>query len=302
GSDELFSGYGHLKYALACVATRKEFVEILAIDESCSTGVYSNSEKLKLRTLLRHRLKTLISDYLPSRLRKFMGGLLPSRLSRGSSQFLLTQSPVASDLKSIAIHPAFQAMDVFSQVLYEIFHVTILPTLLRNYDRYSMASGVETRMPFMDWRLVCFTFSLPWRSKLGGTYTKRIQRDALKGILIDPVRLRRDKIGWNAPSHEWFRGPLGSSVESWLNDSSSAPYHARALRAWHLFQGIEKERFYFVHSYAAKNPVFGANSYCDYGGGFLAAIESQTMSAVQFHPEKSGAAGLALIENWASTL
>jgi glutamine amidotransferase len=69
-----------------------------------------------------------------------------------------------------------------------------------------------------------------------------------------------------------------------------------------LFKGIEKERFYFVHSYAAKNPVDGANSYCNYGGGFLAAIESQTVSAVQFHPEKSGAAGLALIENWASGL
>lgn len=69
-----------------------------------------------------------------------------------------------------------------------------------------------------------------------------------------------------------------------------------------LFQGIEKERFYFVHSYAAKDPVVGANSYCDYGGGFLAAIESQRVSAVQFHPEKSGAAGLALIENWASGL
>ncbi len=69
-----------------------------------------------------------------------------------------------------------------------------------------------------------------------------------------------------------------------------------------LFKGIEKERFYFVHSYAAKDPVAGANSYCDYGGGFLAAIESQTVSAVQFHPEKSGAAGLALIENWVSGL
>lgn len=69
-----------------------------------------------------------------------------------------------------------------------------------------------------------------------------------------------------------------------------------------LFKGIKKERFYFVHSYAAKDPVVGANSYCDYGGGFLAAIESQTVSAVQFHPEKSGAAGLALIENWASGL
>jgi len=69
-----------------------------------------------------------------------------------------------------------------------------------------------------------------------------------------------------------------------------------------LFKGIDKERFYFVHSYAAKDPVLGTNSYCDYGGRFLAAIESQTVSAVQFHPEKSGAAGLALIENWASGL
>jgi len=243
GSDELFSGYGHLKQALSCVATRKEFAEILAIDESCRTGVYSEREKLKVRTLLRHRLKILISDYFPARLRRFLGGLLPSRLARGSSRFLFTESPVESDMKLIANHPAFQAMDVFSQVMYELFHVTILPTLLRNYDRYSMASGVEIRMPFMDWRLVCFTFSLPWQSKLGGTYTKRIQRDALAGILIDPVRLRRDKIGWNAPSHEWFRGPLANSVDSWLNDSSLAPYHSRALKAWHLFQGIEKPSF-----------------------------------------------------------
>jgi asparagine synthetase B (glutamine-hydrolysing) len=46
-----------------------------------------------------------------------------------------------------------------------------------------MASGVEIRMPFMDHRLVTYTFSLPWTSKVGGTYTKRIMRDALKGIL-----------------------------------------------------------------------------------------------------------------------
>jgi asparagine synthase (glutamine-hydrolysing) len=243
GSDELFSGYGHLKKALACVTTRKEFAEILSIDESCRTGVYTEREKLTVQTLLRHRLKILIGDYLPPNLRRFLGGLLPSRLARGSAKFLFRESPVESDVKSITSHPAFQAMDVFSQVLYEIFHVTILPTLLRNYDRYSMASGVEIRMPFMDWRLVCFTFSLPWQSKLGGTYTKRIQRDALAGILIDPVRLRRDKIGWNAPSHEWFRGPLGNSVDSWLNDSSLAPYHSRALKAWHLFQDIEKPSF-----------------------------------------------------------
>ena len=71
-------------------------------------------------------------------------------------------------------------LDPLSRNLYEIFHKTTLPTLLRNYDRYSMANGVEVRMPFMDHRLVTYTFSLPWTSKVGGTYTKRIMRDALK--------------------------------------------------------------------------------------------------------------------------
>ena len=70
-----------------------------------------------------------------------------------------------------------------------------------------------------------------------------------------------------------------------------------------LFKGIESERFYFVHSYAALST---AKEYrtttTSYGQQFIAAIESTTVSAVQFHPEKSGAAGLRLIKNWANSL
>ena len=80
-----------------------------------------------------------------------------------------------------------------------------------------MASGVEIRMPFMDHRIVTYCFSLPWTSKVGGGYTKRILRDAMKGIVPDEVRLRRDKIGWNAPMHEWLSGPLRPEVESILS-------------------------------------------------------------------------------------
>lgn len=70
-----------------------------------------------------------------------------------------------------------------------------------------------------------------------------------------------------------------------------------------LFQGIEGERFYFVHSYAAKTPVEGAiNSWCNYGETFLAAVERGPLSAVQFHPEKSGAVGAKLIANWVEAL
>ena len=70
-----------------------------------------------------------------------------------------------------------------------------------------------------------------------------------------------------------------------------------------LFAGVEDESFYFVHSFAAKTPVPGAiNSTCNYGEDFIAAVETSCVSATQFHPEKSGAAGAQLIKNWVATL
>ena len=69
-----------------------------------------------------------------------------------------------------------------------------------------------------------------------------------------------------------------------------------------LFKGVEKSSFYFVHSYAVKKAAVQIGAKSDYHGEFLAAIESGSLSATQFHPEKSGAAGLKLIENWVRTL
>ena len=130
-------------------------------------------------------------------------------------------------------HPNFKKLDPLSQSLYEQFHITVLPTLLRNYDRYSMASGVEVRMPFMDHRLVTYIFSLPWHSKVGGTYTKRIMRDALKGILPEQIRIRRDKIGWNAPLNEWLQGPLKEEIEELIKTDILSQ---KTKNAWKLFQ------------------------------------------------------------------
>lgn len=77
-----------------------------------------------------------------------------------------------------------------------------------------------------------------------------------------------------------------------------------------LFKGIEQEHFYFVHSYAAKRwelqidrPFIpAALSWAEHGERFLAAVENGPLSATQFHPEKSGEAGLQLLRNWISTL
>ncbi|WP_300266287.1 imidazole glycerol phosphate synthase subunit HisH [Microbacterium sp.] len=77
-----------------------------------------------------------------------------------------------------------------------------------------------------------------------------------------------------------------------------------------LFRGIEGERFYFVHSYAAQNweldviPPFPQPklTWTTYGTPFLAAVENGPLSATQFHPEKSGDAGIQLLRNWVESL
>lgn len=70
-----------------------------------------------------------------------------------------------------------------------------------------------------------------------------------------------------------------------------------------LFFGVEEEMFYFVHSYAAKAaPRDSRVTWTTYGERFIAAIERENVFATQFHPEKSGAAGAKLIENWAQKI
>lgn len=107
-----------------------------------------------------------------------------------------------------ATHPTWEKLDYFTQKLVITSHETVLPTLLRNYDRYSMINGVEIRMPFMDYRLVTFALSLPWHSKLRNGYTKSIVRDIVKEYLPFDVAFRKSKIGWNSPTKDWLQGPL----------------------------------------------------------------------------------------------
>ncbi|MBV9980798.1 asparagine synthase (glutamine-hydrolyzing) [Bradyrhizobium sp.] len=92
--------------------------------------------------------------------------------------------------------------------LYRMFHATVLPTILRNFDRISMAHGIEVRMPFMDWRLVTYTMALPAESKASGGYTKMIARRAMEGGMPENIRMGRRKVGFNSPMPEWLNGPL----------------------------------------------------------------------------------------------
>src|SRR5262249_206641 len=134
GADELFSGYGHLHVATRD-ATPEQVVEIEAIEASTRTGVYSPVQRGCRVPSLKHQLLEPILSLHPRRqIRDFRKRLRGSRIAplRNPDQF----------------HPAYVQMDALTQALYDLFHTTVLPTLLRNYDRYSMASGVEIRMPF----------------------------------------------------------------------------------------------------------------------------------------------------------
>ena len=77
-----------------------------------------------------------------------------------------------------------------------------------------------------------------------------------------------------------------------------------------LFDGVRDERFYFVHSYAAQDWTLEATgpfpkprvTWAEHGTRFVAAVENGPLSATQFHPEKSGSAGLRLLRNWIGSL
>jgi len=116
----------------------------------------------------------------------------------------------------------YRKMDTLGKTLYVSSHETILPTLLRNYDRYSMASGVEIRMPFMDYRMVTLGMSLPWQSRLHGGFSKSIIRDAMAPYMPKDIAYRRTKIGFNTPIVEWMKGPLREYFTDMITSSDFA--------------------------------------------------------------------------------
>ena len=81
-----------------------------------------------------------------------------------------------------------------------------LPALLRYEDHNSMAWSVESRTPFMDYRLLEFTFGLPERFLYKRGVRKAILRDAMRDILPPAISARRDKMGFVTPEEVWLKG------------------------------------------------------------------------------------------------
>jgi len=107
----------------------------------------------------------------------------------------------------------------------DIFRETA-PCCLRAEDRNCEAAGLGHADPFFDYRLVEFMFRVPGRMKIRDGVTKRLLREAMKGILPEETRIRIKKTGWNAPAHIWFNGP---AVEQLLDLVHSQGFRERGI-------------------------------------------------------------------------
>lgn len=95
-----------------------------------------------------------------------------------------------------------------------------IPTLLRYEDRNSMYHSIESRLPFMDYRLLEYMIALPVSLKLRHGYGKWLLRQASKGWVPEEIRLARYKRGFDVPHKKWVRSGIGELVRQRLQRHS----------------------------------------------------------------------------------
>ena len=105
-----------------------------------------------------------------------------------------------------------------SDALFDHFEYK-LEHLLKWDDRNSMANSIESRIPFLDYRLVERTLASDNSKRIKDGVTKSILRSAMQGILPEKIRNRMDKVGFETPQNDWFRTPeMKEFVYTVIND------------------------------------------------------------------------------------
>jgi len=189
GADESLCGYRKFYlFYLRELARKGRFgrllAEALALLKNGDRGLLRLREGIRyLPAFLRHRLPSLAECLTPVGLKAWNASVL--NLGASSS---------------------------INQRQIEDLTRTSLPCLLRFGDRNSMAWSLESRLPFLDHRLIEWVVSLPVDVKLYGGRTKALMRDALRDVVPDAILDRRDKMGFATAQEIWMRGALGEEV------------------------------------------------------------------------------------------
>ena len=193
GSDEFLAGYHHSFFRIYAGWMRKfGFVKVLA-DLKRRKQMHGLSNKELSGIFLKSMVSAFQSETQISRLEfdRKLPKLIPGVTSAQAVDF-----------------PKFNE-DGLRELSYNLLFHTTLPSLLHYEDRNSMHFSIESRVPFLDHRLVEFGFSLNETDKVRDSSTKYILRESLAGILPEPIRHRKDKKGFVTPGEvKWLSGPL----------------------------------------------------------------------------------------------
>jgi asparagine synthase (glutamine-hydrolysing) len=134
---------------------------------------------------------------------------------------------------------AVGSWDRFAQLQYYDQRVRLPDFVIDNLDSACMAASVEARVPFLDREIFAFARELPPRLKMRGLTEKYVLREAMRGILPEPVRTRK-KHGMTTPIAEWLRHPLPERLESLI--SPPAIERHRLLRADRVRRLVREHR------------------------------------------------------------
>ncbi|MBN1765721.1 MAG: asparagine synthase (glutamine-hydrolyzing) [Sedimentisphaerales bacterium] len=164
-------------------------------------------------------------------IRSIQNRLKPDLINQVADQNILSQAlPSPPHEKRRYLH------DLNESLYWELTRDN-LPMLLQYDDRTSMAFSVESRLPFLDYRLVEFAGSLPFYHKMQGARTKVILRNALAGMLPDEIVNRPDKKGFPTPFAVWLKQVLSEYVNDLFHSSdfkNRGLFHADKVQ--HLYR------------------------------------------------------------------
>jgi asparagine synthase (glutamine-hydrolysing) len=216
GSDELMAGYGRYRKTVYNLALGARYHKLTG--ESLRRMVERGVKTLPVKSKVRHKLTRTFLCITPDIESIYFDNF--AVFSRSMQQELLT--PEAKERVG-ALEPyravgeylkRTDAGTLLNQLLY-VDMKTYLHELLMKQDQMSMAASIESRVPFLDHKLVEYTAHLPERMKLRGLTTKYILRRGMKGLL-PPEILSRSKMGFPVPVGAWFRGRFRWVIDDYV--------------------------------------------------------------------------------------
>ncbi len=202
GADELFGGYLMQRASLLASAARRLPSAALGAMLGLAKRWPVSNDKIGFE----YKLKRFLEGcrMTPARAHVYWSGTFDDQEKRG-----LVRGEVRGALDSVLEELAGEDLESFLWFDQKYF----LPdNILTKVDHISMAHAIEVRPPFLDHRIVEFASSLPAELKIQGARQKVVLRNLMRGKL-PPAILARKKIGFDIPTHDWFRGPLRPLIE-----------------------------------------------------------------------------------------